>query len=168
MSLFLFIFLYKFFIICCNTGLIKINAVVLNVHYVFRVIYSISETRHSVVPIFQCHDSSSSGPHMGQPIISVQDTEHVLRSFLLSTKLLNTHKCGAFHPVCRVWCAYASQDAALPSLYAPISAACHCGWQVKVVWHHDSVWKAGNGQPFYLIKSCLMVTSVCGIHTDIM
>jgi len=99
---------------------------------------------------------------------SVQDTEHVLRSFLQSNKLLNTCKYGPFHPVHRVWCAYVSQDATPSSLYSPISAACHCRWQVKVVWNHDTVWKAGNGQPFYLIKSCLMVTNVCGIHTDFM
>jgi hypothetical protein len=137
------------------------------VNYIFRIIYSISATRHSVFPIFQCYGSSSSCPHMEQPNISLQDTECVLRSFLQSNKLLNTRKCGAFHPVHRVWCAYASQDATPPSLYVP---ACHCRWQVKVVWNHDTVWKAGNGQPFYLIKSCLMVTSVRvrGIHTDFM
>lgn len=132
------------------------------------IIYSISATRHSVFPIFQCYGSSSSGPHMGQPSISVQDTECVLKSFLQSNKLLNTCKCGAFHPVHRILYACVSQDAAPPSLCAPISAACHCRWQVKVVWNHDTMWKAGNGQPFYLIKSCLMVTSVRGIHTDFM
>jgi len=129
--------------------------------------YSISETRCSVFPIFS-YGSSSSGLHLGQPSISVQDTDCVLRSSLHSNKLLNTLKCGAYHSVHRVWDAYASQDAAPPSLYAPINAACHCRWQVKLVWIHDTMWKAGNGQPFYLIKSFLMVTSVCGIHTDFM
>lgn len=131
--------------------MIKINAVVLNVNYLFRVIYNISETRYSVFPIFQCYSSSPSDPHMGQP-----------------SKLLKTRICVAYHPVHRAWCANASQEVTPRSLYASISAACHCRWQVKVVWIHDTVWKAGNGQPFYLIKSCLMVTTVCGIHTDIM
>ena len=147
-SLFLFTFLYNFLIVCCNTGLIKINAVVLNVNYVFKFVYSISETRHSVFPVFQCYGSSSSGPHMGQHSISVQDAEHVQRSFLQSNKLLNTSKRGAFRPAHRVWCAYASQDGAPSSWYTPINAACYCRWQVKVVWNHDTMWKAGNGQPF--------------------
>jgi hypothetical protein len=128
-------------IVCCTTGLIKTNAVILNVNYLLRVIHNISETGDIVFPTFLCYGSSSSGPHLGQLSTSEQNTELVLSSFLQSNKSLKPCKCGAYHPIHGACWAYASQDTAPPSLYSPSSAACHCRWQVKVVWIHDAnVW----------------------------